>query len=269
MSNILVCNPTYFNIDYEINPWMNINVGVNKEESNKQWIKMCDRLIRSGAYLRYIDPHPHFPDMVFTANSGFVHNKTVILSNNRHKERQGESPLFKQWFLEHGYRVVELPKHIYFEGAADALFFKDILFLGYGFRTSREAHALIANVFNVEYVSCELVDPRFYHLDTCFLPLENQDRLIYYRDAFSHKSIESAIKKLIENCLFTQTPLDILNVPEIEAKQFICNTVDIDDFIVTPCLDLDSSFGTTNIYQCDMSEFMKAGGAVKCLTLKL
>jgi N-dimethylarginine dimethylaminohydrolase len=268
MSSILVCPPKHYSVDYEINAWMNLNIDVDKNRAELQWTKMCAGLIRSGANLKYIKPHPHFPDMVFTANAGLIHGNTAILSNNKHKERQGESPLFKRWFLENGYKVIELPKHIYFEGAADAMFINDVLFMGHGFRTSKEAHPIIANVFNVEYVSCELVDPHFYHLDTCFLHIK--DRIIYYRDAFSNKSIERAMMKLIENCLFKQVPLDILNISESHAKQFVCNSVEIDNNIVAPVFDYDDIFGQKdNVHECDVSEFIKAGGAVKCLTLKL
>ena len=268
MSRVLVCPPTHYSVDYEINAWMDVENDVDGKRANLQWLRMCDRLIRSGAYLEYIKPHPHFPDMVFTANAGFVKDKTVVLSNNRHEERRGETPLFKKWFLDNGYRVIELPKHIYFEGAADAIFFNDILFMAYGLRTSKEAHKIIANVFDVRYVSCELVNPHFYHLDTCFLPV--RDRLVYYRKAFSEESADRMIKTVIEQCLFSQDSVDILNVEDLYAEQFICNSVEIDNNIVTPSEDGYDLFGKYHdVNCCDMSEFMKAGGAVKCLTLKL
>ena len=268
MSRILVCPPLHYSVDYEINAWMDASIDVDGERASLQWLRMCDRLIRSGAYLEYIKPHPHFPDMVFTANAGFIKDKTVVLSNNRHKERQGETPLFKKWFLDNGYRIIELPKNIYFEGAADAIFFNGTLFMGYGFRTSIESHEIIAGIFNTEYVSCELVDPRFYHLDTCFLPMDG--RLIYYRKAFSEKSVDKMLKAVLEQCLFSQMPLDILNVEDLYAEQFICNSVEIDNNVVTPSADGYNLFGDRHDVECcDMSEFMKAGGAVKCLTLKL
>ena len=268
MNNILVCPPKHYGVEYEINPWMDVDISVNQKKANLQWLRMCDRLIRSGAYLSYIDPDPDLPDMVFTANAGFIKDKTVILSNNRHKERQGESPLFKRWFLDNGYRVIELPKGVYFEGAADAIFFNGVLFMGYGFRTSKESHKIIAGTFDVDYVSCELVDPRFYHLDTCFLPMDG--RLIYYRKAFSEKSVDKMLKAVLEQCLFNQKHLDILNVEDLYAEQFICNSVEIDNNVVTPSADGYNLFGDRHDVECcDMSEFMKAGGAVKCLTLKL
>lgn len=269
MTDLLVCNPAYFNIDYEINPWMSLENNSDPKKATSQWERMCDRFTEAGATLKYIDPHPHLPDMVFTANAGLIKGKTVVLSNNRHEERRGESPLFKNWFLKNGYRVVELPKHMYFEGAADAMFFNDVLYMSHGFRTSIEAHKLIASVFNMEYVSCELTDPRFYHLDTCFMLSQKPNRLVYCRDAFVHKSIENVLKKLIEKALFTNTSLNILNVSETQAKQFICNSIEIGDNVITPSADYGTAFGESNVYHCDMSEFMKAGGAVKCLTLKL
>lgn len=99
MNNILVCPPTFYGVNYEINAWMDASIDVDYKKADLQWVKMCNMLIRTGGYLKYIDPHPDYPDMVFTANSGFIHGKTVILSNNRHEQRRGESPLFKQWFL--------------------------------------------------------------------------------------------------------------------------------------------------------------------------
>jgi N-dimethylarginine dimethylaminohydrolase len=267
MTNLLVCAPNFYGVNYKINAWMDVDISVNKEVAHLQWVRMCDRLIRAGAYLRYIEPSPDFPDMVFTANAGLVKDKTVVLSNNRHKERQGESPLFKQWFLEHGYRVIELPKDIYFEGAGDALFFNNTLFMGYGFRTSKESHQIIANALDVHYVSCELVDPNFYHLDTCLFP--TKDRVVYYPEAFSQKSREEIMQGLVKECLLSRISADLISVYEPDAKEFVCNSVEIDNTIITPLAQYDDLFRGYDVYPCEMSEFLKAGGAVKCLTLKL
>ena len=267
MTNLLVCAPTYYGVEYEINAWMDVATQVDVKKASLQWLRLCDRLIRSGAYLSYIKPDPALPDMVFTANAGLVIDKTVILSNNKHEERKGESVLFKRWFLDNGYRVVELPSDIYFEGAGDALFFNNTLFMGYGFRTSKESHKIIANALNVPYVSCELIDPRFYHLDTCFFPMK--DRIVYYQKAFSKRSIEKIMQASFEECLLNSIPLDIISVCEQDAKEFVCNSVEVDNTIITPLAQYDDLFQGYDVHPCEMSEFLKAGGAVKCLTLKL
>lgn len=266
MSDFLVCNPTYFDVKYEINPWMHTRNKPSKSRAKLQWSYMHDRLLESGANLKYIDPQPDFPDMVFTANAGLVRGNTVILSNFYHKERRGEKPYFKKWFLDNGYRVVEIPDDIYFEGAGDALFIRDVLFLGYGFRTSIESHKIIANALDVEYVSCELVDPRFYHLDTCFFP--HDQGVLYYLDAFSEQTQRQIVMEIIRLSILDGGMI-ISPARKKEAENFICNSVLNGDSIITPHNDFDQSFLGYNIYNCNMSEFIKAGGAVKCLTLQL
>tara|TARA_R100000808_G_scaffold5713_1_gene17212 strand:+ start:43138 stop:43938 length:801 start_codon:yes stop_codon:yes gene_type:complete len=266
MTEILVCKPTYFGIEYEINPWMSMNKDADPEFAMFQWDRMCNRLKKAGARIRYIEPQRGLPDMVFTANAGLVYKNTVILSNFRHQERREEKKLFKEWFLRNGYRVVELPESVCFEGEGDALFFKGVLFMGSGFRTDPDAHSIIGRALDIDVVSCELVDPRFYHLDTCFLPLK--DRIVYYRDAFSKFSQHIMIQKLIE-IGYNSGTLDVLNVHEDQAKEFICNSIEIDETVVTPTDMFSLSFSGKKTLVSNMSEFMKSGGAVKCLTLRL
>ena len=267
-TDILVCNPRYFDISYEINSWMRIENSTDQEKSIRQWLNFCTKLVNCGAKLHYIQPHPHFPDMVFTANAGLVHkkSKSVILSNFKYEERQGETELFKKWFLDNGYRVIELPKSICFEGEGDALFLGDTLFLGYGFRTDLESHKIIGKALKTDYISCELVNPYFYHLDTCFMPM--RDRIIYFKDAFSEYSQKIMIDKLVE--IGTNAGrLDILNVHSEQADDFICNSIHIKSSVITPSRNNHLSFAGYEEHRCDLSEFMKSGGAAKCLTLKL
>tara|TARA_B100000029_G_scaffold148668_1_gene143917 strand:+ start:64 stop:864 length:801 start_codon:yes stop_codon:yes gene_type:complete len=266
MTDLLVCNPAYFNIDYEINPWMDIGNDVDPSLASRQWEKMCSSLTLIGANLKYIKPMYGYPDMVFTANAGLVHGNTIILSNFKHGERRGEKAFFKDWFLKNGYRVVELPDSICFEGEGDALFFEDTLFMGYGFRTDLACHSIISKALGVEVISCELVDPRFYHLDTCFLPIKN--RIVYYREAFSQRSQEIMLRKLVDIGNDTGE-LDVLNIHEDQAKDFLCNSIEVNNKILSPSDMFSLSFSGRETFTCDMSEFMKSGGAIKCLTLRL
>ena len=267
-TNILVCSPRHFSIDYEINSWMRVENTIDSEKAVRQWLNFCTKLAKCGAEIHYIEPHPDFPDMVFTANAGLVHkkSKSVILSNFKHEERQGETELFKRWFLDNGYRVIELPKSICFEGEGDALFLGDTLFLGYGFRTDLESHEIVAKALGVDYVSCELVNPYFYHLDTCFMPMK--DRIVYFKDAFSGYTQRKMVKKFVEIGT-NKGRLDILNVHSEQADEFICNSVHIKSSVITPSYNSHLSFAGYEEHKCDLSEFMKSGGAAKCLTLKL
>ena len=247
---------------------MRIENKTDPKKAVRQWLNFCTKLVKCGAEIHYIEPHSDFPDMVFTANAGLVHkkSKSIILSNFKHEERQGETELFKKWFLDNGYRVIELPKSICFEGEGDALFLGDTLFLGYGFRTDRAAHKIVADALNVNYVSCELVNPYFYHLDTCFMPMN--DRVLYFKDAFSDYSQMTMIDEFIK-IGNKKGRLDILNVHEDQADEFICNSVHIKSSVITPSYNSHLSFAGYEEHKCDLSEFMKSGGAAKCLTLKL
>ena len=267
MSKILVCNPSFYSLEYEINPWMDTNNKPDQLVSEKQWNLLHDTLSRCGAELVYINSEPEVPDMVFVANAGVVRGNTVVLSNFKHPERQKEKQYYKDWFLKNNYKVIEIPEHLKFEGAGDALFFNDILFMGYGFRTDLASHKLVATALNVDYISCELVDPRFYHLDTCFLPTKN--RVVYHRKAFSISSVNEMLDALLNESQRMKEYLDVVNVCEGLAKQFVCNSVCIGENVITPSKDCASVFYDNMINYCDMSEFIKAGGAVKCLTLQL
>lgn len=266
MSEFLVCAPAYFDVKYEINDWMKLRNKPDTLLAQRQWSYMHDRLIQSGANLRYIAQEPDFPDMVFTANAGLVVDDRVILSNFKNEERRGEKKFFKNWFLKNGYQVIEIDEDIFFEGAGDALFVNDVLFMGYGFRTDIRSHKIIANALGVKHVSCELVNPRFYHLDTCFFPYD--EGVLYYLNAFSSKSQRDILANLIDLAV-NRDEITLVPTSDVQAHEFICNSVVSNDSIITPSKRFDDTFLGYNVYGCDMSEFIKSGGAVKCLTLKL
>ena len=267
MSSILVCEPDFFNVNYEINSWMSTENKVDGMEARRQWDAMISCLVDSGARIERIQPDPNFPDMVFTANAGLVRGSRVVLSNFRHEERRGERDLFKRWFLDRGYDVIELPEDISFEGAGDAMFFNNVLFMGFGLRTDRRAHPIIAEALGVDYVSCDLVDPYFYHLDTCLFTTD--DQFVYYDGAFTHSSLHEMLTKVIEVTMKTNKSVSIQPVNTAQAKQFICNSIKVKYRITTPAYNHDGIFSGPQTFNCDMSEFIKSGGAVKCLTLEL
>src|SRR5438445_2375964 len=135
--------------------------------------------------------------MVFTANAGLAVGKKFALSRFLPRERRGEEPYFKKWFNKQGFEIFELPPDLPFEGAGDALLDRQgtCLWAGYGFRSELDSHPYLARWLDLEVISLRLIDPRFYHLDTCFCPLEG-GWLLYYPqsfDAYSNRLIESRI----------------------------------------------------------------------------
>ena len=192
----LMCPPEYFDVAYVINPWMQGNMrNIDNRLAKTQWRGLYD-VIQRHARVRLMHPEPSSPDMVFTANAGLVLERTFIVSRFRHLERQSEEPYFAEWFVEHGYDVATGPADVHFEGAGDALFDRGlpVLWLAHGHRSMVGAQAFIASRMTakaaIEVVALELVDERFYHLDTCFCPLDG-GALLYYPPAFSAASLAS------------------------------------------------------------------------------
>jgi N-dimethylarginine dimethylaminohydrolase len=227
-----------------------------------QWEELRKTLLSIGCAVEVIDPQPGLPDMVFTANAGVVVGKQFIRANFRHRERQGEALFFEKWFSAHEYEVVRLPESLIFEGEGDALFCGDVLFCGYHFRSDIQSHQALAQRLGCLAISVELVDPRFYHLDTCFCPL-SATAAIWHPDAFDTYG-KAAIRQHIG---------DLIEVSSEEAHCFASNAVVVDQDIILPegCPQLASELSARG-YRCHllkMSEYIKAGGACKCLTLFL
>ncbi len=257
-----MCPPDYFAIEYEINPWMNVRVGSDATLARQQWTALCKTLESLGVVVELMEPERGLPDLVFTANAGLVFRDLFIGSRFRYGVRQGEAPYFESWARSRGFRVVELPPGYHFEGAGDALFCGETLIAGYRFRSDVRSHQWIGELLGVEVLPLELIDPRFYHLDTCFCPLA-PDLALYYPGAFDEYGrsvLRDRISQLIE-------------VAIEEAISFSCNAVVVGKTVIlndgAPKLAetlRDRGFG---VQLLGFSEFIKSGGSAKCLTLRV
>ncbi len=265
-NRFLLCPPDHYQVHYVINPWMEGNIDRSRHaQAVAQW-EGLHRVLHDIAEVEIVQPEKGWPDMVFTANAGLVLGDKAVLSRFFHPERQGEEPHFKHWFEAHGFQVFELPPDLPFEGAGDALRDREKpwLWAGYGFRSELDTHAYLADWLDIEVVSLRLIDPRFYHLDTCFCPLEGGS-LLYYPPAFDAYS-----NRLIE----LRVPAEKrIALAEPDALQFACNAVNAGKTVVmsqaSDRLKAQMAEHGFNIIETLLTEFIKAGGAAKCLTLRL
>jgi len=263
----LMCPPEYFTVAYIINPWMHGNLRkIDNAVAKQQWRSLYDTLT-DKAVVRLVLPQPSSPDMVFTANAGLVKQNRFVVSRFRYPERQAEEPYFADWFQDRGYGVSLMPRDVPFEGAGDGLFdrgTKKRLWMAHGHRSISAARDIISQRFDVDVVTLKLVDQRFYHLDTCFCPLEG-GYVLFYPPAFDEES-----HTLIEKRVPAEKRIVI---EEPDALSFACNAVNIDDTIVlnraSPALVRAMAKKGFDVVQTPLSEFMKAGGSAKCLTLRL
>lgn len=259
---ILMCPPDFYGIEYEINPWMSRGVPNDPAESRVQWEALRSTLLDLGAQVELMEAIPSLPDLVFTANAGLVYRDLFIGSRFRYGERQGESPHFERWFAEHGFQVVAPPDDFHFEGAGDALFCGETLFGGYRFRSDARCLQWVGEKIGAEVLPLELVDPRYYHLDTCFCPIA-EDTALYFPGAFDdygRSVLRDRIPRLVE-------------VSAEEAFTFTCNAVVVGRSVVlnadTPKLSAELSRLGFRVHPRRLTEFIKAGGSAKCLTIRI
>lgn len=258
-----MCPPDYYEIAYEINPWMSVKRQVDQKLAKKQWDDFYHLLTKElKIRVELLAPVPKLPDLVFTANGGLVSKKNFVRANFRHKERQPEARIFEEWFRKKGWEIKRIPPAHRFEGEGDALFCGKELYTGYHFRSDIEAHEFVARTLKVSYYALELADKRFYHLDTCFAPLDEKTALAYL------PALEPYSREILR-----ETLPDLVEVPEAEALRFACNAVVIGKEVILNlgCPKTEEALRSRgfNPHALEFSEFIKAGGSAKCLVLRL
>lgn len=257
-----MCAPTYFDIEYEINPWMHVAEQPSDQTAEQQWQMLHDiYTTQLGWNVQLIDPIKHLPDMVFATDCCLMIDGKIMLSSFRYPERQPETAQFDTWFRANGYTQIQKAKHL-FEGGGDTMLCGDKIIAGYGFRSEHEAHRELQDYFGREVISLKIVDPFFYHLDTSLAVL-SPDTVAFYPGAIdndSQKRLRAAVPNVIEATLE-------------EARSFGLNAVSDGKNIITSDAGetllqkyRDAGFHTI---ATPILEFRKSGGGVKCLTLEL
>jgi N-dimethylarginine dimethylaminohydrolase len=260
--HILMCPPDFYGIEYEINPWMSRQRQSDQPTANRQWQALKQLLEDAGARISLLPPVQGLPDMVFTANAALIYRDQAVMAQFRYPERQGEVPYDEAWLKGAGYRIAHVPADIHFEGAGDALFCGETLVAGYRLRSHALGHQQIGEMLNCRVIPVELIDPYYYHLDTCFCPLA-PGKALYFPAAFDQygrDALAGAVGELIE-------------VAAEEAQRFACNAVVVRRTVVTNtgCPGLHAALAARGFEprETPLDEFVKAGGSAKCLTLRL
>jgi N-dimethylarginine dimethylaminohydrolase len=256
-----MCSPTYFGVEYVINPWMQHNVGaVDHTVSLSQWTQLYHALSQ-WADVRLVEPQPRLPDMTFVANAGHIDSDAgiAVVSHFAHGARAGESQHWATWFEGQGLRTIMPPWP--FEGQGDLL--KDPqgrLWMGHGFRSSVQAHQWLESTLNRSVELLRLVDPRWYHLDTALAPLD-QRTVMWYPAAFdqvSQQKIRQSWSRHVE-------------LSQADAVNFAANAVVIDQHILLNTVSSGLKSRLTkmgfDVTMLNLDQFLRSGGAAKCLTL--
>lgn len=277
---LLMCAPEHFAVHYSINPWMDPAAwaqaaardgGAAHKISQTQWAALHAALSAAGAVIEAVTPVKGLPDLVFTANAAVVLNGTALLARFRYPERQGEEPVFAQAFEDlraRGLiaRVATLPERVVLEGAGDCLFdpARDLFWMGFGPRSDERAADVVADTFGVSVVPLQLVDLRFYHLDTALCPLPSGD-LIYVPSAFTDEGCAEIEARVPE--------ANRIALGDTDAVQFAANAVCVGNTIVmSRCSDaLRTQLAARGyaVVETLLDTFLQSGGSAACLTLRL
>ncbi len=257
-----MCPPAYFDVTYAINPWMDLAIPVDSERAQRQWDALVATYRAAGAEIEVLEPQPGLPDLVFTANLGIVDAETFVPARMHDAERRPETPHAVRWFEQHGFEIRELSAAITQEGAGDALPFGATLVAGHRSRSSLAAYMDLARHVGGAILPVELADPRYYHVDIVFCPLDSRTAL--YAPVALDGEGARAIATLVP---------DAIALTAGEAAAFCANSVVIGRTVVmpacTPRLERELRARGFEPVVVDVSEFLKAGGGPRCLTLAL
>jgi N-dimethylarginine dimethylaminohydrolase len=262
-----MCPPRHFGVLYEINPWMSREVTVDTDRALAEWERLGASLRAAGAEVIEMQPRAEVPDLVFTANAGLVNGDQFVPSNFRHPERQPETDIDAAWFAERGWRVDRLPDDLDHEGAGDALPFtpdgqRTVLLSGYSFRSDAGAATALGELLGCPVRPIQLIDPRLYHLDLTFCPLDGRRAIIAPSgwDKYGRKVVEALVP-------------EPLVLDDDEALSFCANSVVVDGTVVMPVTPPRvgrqlEAWGFA-VAESPVGEFLKAGGGCRCLTLAI
>lgn len=259
----LMCPPTYFDIEYVINPWMNMNVKVDKDLAHKQWSFFVSTLRALGDTIDFVEPDPRCPDMTFSGDAGLVLHKTFVPSNFRVQERRREVDHYSRWFQARDYDIRPLDPSISFEGLGDVVFHGREALFGHGGRSDLRSLDILKQLMPDLRLRAHLrmVDSRFYHLALALAFIDDRT-VLYYPPAFDRPSVD----------LLNSVIPDAIAVSDEDAmRHFACNNLVIGKKVLldncTAALRGDLSERGFEAVCCDMSEFKKSGGSLRCLVL--
>ncbi|WP_349253936.1 dimethylargininase [Streptomyces sp. BPTC-684] len=259
----LMCPPAHFKVTYSINPWMDPAKPVDLPLALAQWEDLRDRYRALGHTVELLEPRPDLPDMVFAANGATVIDGRVLGARFAHPEREAEAAAHLDWFRAHGFTEIHEPSHIN-EGEGDFAVTASYLLAGRGFRSSPLSHDEAQEFFGRPVIGLDLVDPRYYHLDTALCVLDDSaDEIMYYPGAFSPGS-RAVLARLFPDAVIASAE---------DAAALGLNAVSDGLHVLLPqgALGLFSSLRERGFVPVgmDLGELLKGGGSVKCCTQEL
>jgi N-dimethylarginine dimethylaminohydrolase len=263
---ILMCRPDFFTVSYRINPWMHPEDPTDTSKAVAQWQTLYDTYVGLGFDVELIDPIDGLPDMVYSANGGFVLDGKAYGASFTYPERQPEGPAYMEWFGANGYDV-KAPEQIN-EGEGDFLLVGDVILAGTGFRSDSTSHEELAAIFGRPVITLKLINPSFYHLDTAIAvldpePVDGHNNIAYLESAFDEPSLAILRERYPDAILVSEEDAAILGLNSYSDGYNVVIAARAKGF------EKQLRERGYNPIGVDLSELLLGGGGVKCCTLEL
>ncbi|HCT78293.1 MAG TPA: amidinotransferase [Micromonosporaceae bacterium] len=258
-TELLVSDAAHFRVDYEINPYMHTEVQPDPVAALAEHHAIVAAHREAGRRVVVLPSAPECPDMVFTANAALVRGERAVLGCPP-PERKAELPYFQDWLTHRGFDVVQAPYP--FSGQGDALACGDLLLAGYGQRTDRRMHAVLARELGYEIVPLRTVSSRWYDIDLAVAVVDG------HTVAYCPQALDAPSHRRLR-----RIGLELIEVSIEEATRFGLNLVS-DGITVTmtrgaPRLAAELRSRGLRVVELATYELGKGGGGVRCTALTL
>jgi len=259
--------PDHFRVDYRINPYMDLDRQPDAARTMQQWRGLVAAIENAGGRVDVIEQRVDSPDMVYAMNLGLAvagehpAGNRVVMSHMRYAERRREAETSRPWFDSAGFAPSAFGRDgvgAHFE-AGDAFAYAGRLVVGYGPRTEELALKHLATELDVQVVGVQITHPGMYHLDLGFCPLDSAHAMV----------CPSAFDDASARALLALVP-EPLVLSEEEAMTFCANSIVVGRTVVMPACPprvraVLEDWGF-EVVLVEVGEFLKAGGAIRCLT---
>lgn len=264
--SFLMCPPEYFTVSYAINPFMDPTVPTDTALALRQWKSVRQAYLDLGHDVEFLAPVPGLVDMVFAANGGFTLDGRAYVARFAFAERAAEADSFRAFFGTHGFETHGAL--VTNEGEGDFAVAGGVILAGYGFRSTLDSHRDLARIFGREVLSLRLVDNRFYHLDVALTVLDSEAvdgpaRIAYLPSAFDEASQALLAERFPDSILVSEAEAAILALNSVSDGRNVVVAEAAVDYI------RDLTAAGYDPVPVDLSELLKGGGGVKCVTQEL
>lgn len=280
-TRLLVSDADHFNDGFAINAHMDNQIAVNLDKAKEEHAEIINCFEKAGIEVTKVAAPSSSQDGVYTANWALIRGNKAVMANLPNK-RKSEEAHAENILREKGLEIIQLPAEYKFSGQGDALPCGKYLFVGSEYRTDHEVYPFLTRELGYEVIGLQTIpqigaegnqkinpvtgwpDSFFYDLDLALAVIDN-NTIAWCPEAFMPKSQERI--RAIQD-------IDKIEVSLEEAMQgFACNLVSTGESVImsdkAPELKEKLESRGLTIYTPEVTELLKGGGFIRCVSLSI